>query len=133
MRSSTMGSLATRALVMRSIVMKSERCKARVQHPPHLALRRPLRLGRTLAQGVTLVAARRTARLWLTMLRRLRVVEVFKLECPAKPLQLENQRRALRPDRTVIQRTGPARRHDFVFVRVIDNSHDGTPSLSVFA
>ena len=121
-----------RALIMRSIAMKSEGSKTGIPHALHLALRRPLRFGRTLARGWTLIATRRAARLRLTMLRRLRVVEVFELECPAKPLQFKDQRRALRPDRSVIQCAGPTRRPCFVLGWTIDNSHDGTPSLSVF-
>ena len=131
MRSFTLGSLTTRSFVMKplfvakSITTESER----IQHPPHLAFRWPLRFGRTLARGWALVAARRTARPWRM---RWRVVEILQLECPAKPLQLKDQRRALRPDRSVIQCAGPAWRHCFVVVRTIDHSHDGTPSVSVF-
>ena len=132
MRSFDMGSLATRSFVTRSIAMKSERSKTRIPHPPHLALRRPLRLGRALARRWTLVAARRTARTWRLRLQRMLLVEILQLECPAKPLQFKDQRRALRPDRSVIQCAGPARRHCFVLVRMIDNLHDGTPSASVF-
>jgi hypothetical protein len=66
-------------------------------------------------------------RLW-----RMPVVEILQLECPAKPLQFEDQRRALRPDRSVIQRAGPARRHGFVLVRTIFDPHDGTLSASGF-
>lgn len=60
------------------------------------------------------------------------VVEILQLECPAKPLQFQDQRRALRPDGSVIRCTGPARRHRFVPVRMIDDSHDGTLSASGF-
>jgi hypothetical protein len=64
--------------------MKSERCKPGIPHPPHLAFFRwPLRLGR--ARERTLVAARRTPRL-----RRMPLVEILQLECPAKPLQFKN-------------------------------------------
>jgi hypothetical protein len=107
--------------------MKSERCKTRIQHPPHLAFRWPLRFGRALARGWTMIAVRRTTRL-----RRMRVVEILQLECPAKPLQFKDQRRALRPDSPVIGYDGPARRHYFVVVWTIYNPHDGTPSASVF-
>ena len=74
-----------------------------------------------------MIAARRTTRL-----RRMRLVEILQLECPAKPLQFKDQRRALRPDSPVIGHAGPARRHHFVVVWTIDNPHDGTPSTSVF-
>ena len=107
--------------------MKSERSKTRIQHPPHLAFRWQLRFGRALARGWTMIAARRTTRL-----RRMRVVEIVQLECPAKPLQFKDQRRALRPDSPVIGYDGPARRHYFVVVWTIYNPHDGTPSASVF-
>jgi hypothetical protein len=113
--------------------MKSERCKPSIQHPPHLAFRWPLRFGRALPRGWwTLIAARRTARLWRTMLRRMPLVEILQLECPAKPLQFKDQRRALRPDSPVIGYDGPARRHYVVVVWTIYNPHDGTPSASVF-
>ena len=59
-------------------------------------------------------------------------VEILQLECAAKPLQFKDQRRALRPDRSVIQCAGPARRHGFVLVRTIYSSHDGTLSASGF-
>jgi hypothetical protein len=117
---------------MGSIATKSERCKPRIQHPPHLAFRWPLRFGRALARRWTMIAARRTTRLWLMMLRRMPLVEILQLERPAKPLQLKDQRRALRPDSPVIGYGSPARRHDFVVVWAIDNPHDGTPSASVF-
>jgi hypothetical protein len=112
--------------------MKSERSKTRIQHPPHLAFRRPLRFGRALARGRTMIATRRTTRLWLMMLRRMPLVEILQLECPAKPLQFEDQRRALRPDSPVIGYGGPARCHHFVVVWTIHNPHDETPSASVF-
>ena len=60
------------------------------------------------------------------------LVEILQLECPAKPLQFKDQRRTLRPDRSVIQGAGPTRRHCFALWWMIDNFHDGTPSLSVF-
>jgi hypothetical protein len=58
------------------------------------------------------------------------LVEILQLKGPAKPLQFKDQRRALRPDRSVIQRAGPARRHGFVPVRTIYDLHDGAPSAS---
>lgn len=60
------------------------------------------------------------------------LVEILQLEGAAKPLQLEDQRRALRPDRSVLGSAGPALGHCFVLVRTIDNLHDRTPSASVF-
>ncbi|WP_172804674.1 hypothetical protein [Afipia sp. GAS231] len=79
-----------------------------------------------------LVAARRTARPWRMRLRRMAVVEILQVECPAKPLQFKDQRRTLRPDRSVIQCAGPARRHCFVLGWTIYDPHDGTPSASLF-
>jgi hypothetical protein len=114
--------------VAKSITTKSESIK----YPLHLALRWPLRFGRPLARGWTLVAARRTARPWWMRLQRMRLVEILELEGPAKPLQLEDQRRALRPDRSVFRCAGSARRHCFVFVRAIDDLHNGTLSARVF-
>jgi hypothetical protein len=60
------------------------------------------------------------------------VVKILQLERPAKPLQFKDQRRALRPDRSVIQCAGPARRHCFVLMRMIHDPHDGTLSASGF-
>jgi hypothetical protein len=104
----------------KSIAVESER----IQHPPHLAFRRPLRLGRARTRGRTLLATRRAARL-----RRRRVVEIFQLECPAKPLQFENQRRALWPDRPVLGCADAAWRHAF-FMRTVHELHDATLSAS---
>ena len=42
------------------------------------------------------------------------LVEILQFECPPEPLQFKDQRRALRPDRSVIQCAGPERRHCFV-------------------
>jgi hypothetical protein len=128
-------SFVTRSLVTRSVAVKSKRRKPRIQHPRHLAsFRRPLRLGRalTLVRRRTLTATPRTARSRWMRLRRMLLVEILQLECPAKPLQFKDQRRALRPDRSIIERTGPARRHSFVVVRTIHDPHDGTLSASVF-
>jgi hypothetical protein len=58
------------------------------------------------------------------------VVEILQLQGPAKPLQFKDQRRALRPDRSVVQWAGPARRHCLVLVRTIYDLHDGAPSAS---
>ena len=107
-------------LATKSIAVESER----IQHPPHLAFRRPLLLGRARARGRTRLTTRRAARL-----RRRRVVEILQFERPAKPLQFENQRRALRPDSPVLGSADAAWRHTFL-MRTVHDLHDATLSAN---
>jgi hypothetical protein len=61
-------------------------------------------------------------------LRRVRRIAVFQLERLPQPLQLENQRRTLRPDRVVMGFTDPARRAPAVMRYAVSASHGSTLS-----